>query len=100
MNPGARQPSPSKIIMRQSVQQDLKLKTTENARKPDTKTESLPAKPISQETKNNWVSRGPEQGPITIVHKEAKIKEKEEPRKLRLKWTRRSSRAPGLKSHW
>ncbi|CAB1435641.1 unnamed protein product [Pleuronectes platessa] len=31
---------------------------------------------------NNWVSRGPEQGPITIVHKEAKIKEKEEPRKV------------------
>ena len=31
---------------------------------------------------NNWVSRGPEQDPITIVHKEAKIKEKEEPRKV------------------
>ncbi|CAB1428594.1 unnamed protein product [Pleuronectes platessa] len=31
---------------------------------------------------NNWVSRGPEQGPITIVHKEAKIKEKEEPKKV------------------
>ncbi|CAB1428465.1 unnamed protein product [Pleuronectes platessa] len=51
INPGARQPPPSKIIVRQSVQQIHKLKTSENARKPDIKRESLPAQPISQGTK-------------------------------------------------
>ncbi|CAB1443902.1 unnamed protein product [Pleuronectes platessa] len=47
-----------------------------------TKRRTRDSKNIPKVSKNNWVSRGPEQGPITIVHKEAKIKEKEEPRKV------------------
>ncbi|XP_053282449.1 eukaryotic translation initiation factor 4 gamma 3 [Pleuronectes platessa] len=46
---------------------------------------------------NNWVSRGPEQGPKPIYHKEAKTKDKEEPTKVQPQMDKKIQQVPWAK---
>ncbi|XP_053295154.1 eukaryotic translation initiation factor 4 gamma 3 [Pleuronectes platessa] len=76
-NDTGRQPDPSEQ-RDQLVKNEEPWTTVPNR----TKRRTRDSKNIPKVSKNNWVSRGPRQGPLTIVHKEAKNKEKEEQRKV------------------